>query len=312
MVDTTFVSKTTTVLAAWLQAINDRIYRGKSPLFVTSTGAADAQVVTLPATSLYAAGADGDEFTFKAGFANTGAATLSVVGSATIGPFAIQQYGAALVANAIILDSIVTVVLQGSIWHVKSVTKLTAANARTALGAATLANAVMDGDAASGDLTGTYPGPTVAADAITEAKTAFRRAFVRRTTNITTTTNTLLLVPWGTAVYDNGALVDLGAQATRITIPSSYTLARFWWGLTWTGNTTGTRHGVVQKNGALLEGDSRLNISGVTQSTYMSSSTPWLIVTAGDYFELGALQDSGGNLDVIQGVSTYFAAEIMK
>lgn len=154
MADTTFVSKVTTITTAWLQALNDFIYRGKNPNYVTSTGAANAYTITIPPTSLLAALTAGNEFTFKANFANTGPATLTIVGSVSMGPYAIQQSAAALTGGEIQNMAIVKVVFDGTACQLigaggitlpvpiaqGGTNAITAAAARTTLGAAGLAD----------------------------------------------------------------------------------------------------------------------------------------------------------------------------
>ena len=121
MADTTFVAQSTTVLAAWLNVINNWIYRGANPNYVTSTGAANTYTVTLPATSLATTATTGMTLTFKAHQTNTTAATITVVGGASIGPTAIQQGAAALGGNEIISGATCTVVYDGTAWQLTSV-----------------------------------------------------------------------------------------------------------------------------------------------------------------------------------------------
>ena len=100
--DTSFTAQVTRIVAAWLQPINDFVFKGRNPNFATSTGAANVYTITLPTGSLYSAASDGDTFTFKAHQTNTTAATYNiVVGSTTIATGAIQVNGAALTGNEI-------------------------------------------------------------------------------------------------------------------------------------------------------------------------------------------------------------------
>ncbi len=83
--------------------------------FVTSTGSANAYVLTLtPPPAAYVAG---QKFTFKANFANTGAATVNVN---SLGAKAINNIAGstALVANDIIVDQIVTIQYDGTQFQV--------------------------------------------------------------------------------------------------------------------------------------------------------------------------------------------------
>lgn len=120
MADTTFVdndqSAANRVVAAWLNDVDNLTYQGKTPVFVTSTGSANAYVVTLP-SSLLTTLATGQQITFLANFANSGAATLEVVGASSTGAIAIQFNQAALVANVIASGSIVTVRYANSVWN---------------------------------------------------------------------------------------------------------------------------------------------------------------------------------------------------
>ena len=115
--DTTFIDNTTHIIADWANAINNFVFKGRNPIYVTSTGAANTQTITLPPTSLYLAKAEGDTFTFKAGASNTGAMTLALVGGATIGPYAVQYNGQALQGGEVAIGAISTVVIVGTTFQ---------------------------------------------------------------------------------------------------------------------------------------------------------------------------------------------------
>lgn len=112
------------VVAAWLNDLNNYVWRGSRPTFGTTTGAANVYVLTLPATSLYTAAAEGDSFSFKAHQTNTGAATFSVVGGATLTPAALQVNGAALSGNEIVVGGAYQVTRVGAVWQVQGQLKL--------------------------------------------------------------------------------------------------------------------------------------------------------------------------------------------
>lgn len=155
MADTTYISKITTIVTAWLQAVNNFIYRGVDPKYVVSTGAANAYTITLPGTSLLAALTAGSMFTFKANFGNTGPTTLTVVGSASLGPYAIQQAGVGLTGGEIGNNAVITVLFDGTAFQLTGfgialpipitlggTGAVTAAAARTSLGSTAVGDAV--------------------------------------------------------------------------------------------------------------------------------------------------------------------------
>jgi len=135
------------VPAAWFNDANDLIYQGKNASFVTSTGSANAYVVTLPSSKLTAL-EDGQTISFKANFTNTAAATVEVVGQTSLGAIALQSAGAALVGGEIVSGSFVSITYLNSVWNVGAagggssgtVTNLTVTN-----------NLTVDGDTILGD-----------------------------------------------------------------------------------------------------------------------------------------------------------------
>lgn len=124
MSDTAFTALSTKIRATWLNVVNKLAYYGRSPSYAASTGTANAYVLTLTATSLYEAYVDGDEFTFKANFANTGAATLRVVGASSLANTDIYMGGAALSAGQIQIGDIVKVRYDGTRWQIVGGTPL--------------------------------------------------------------------------------------------------------------------------------------------------------------------------------------------
>lgn len=110
-------ASTNLVPAAWFNDVNDSVYQGKNPSFVTSTGSANAYVVTLPSSTLTVLEA-GQLITFKANFTNSGAATLEVVGSVSTGAVALQAAQTALSSGAITSGDVVLVCYANSVWNV--------------------------------------------------------------------------------------------------------------------------------------------------------------------------------------------------
>jgi len=124
MADTLF-SQGTTIASTWLNVINNWVFQGKNPNYVTSTGAANTYTVTIPPTSLLSALVAGTEVTFKSHQANSGAATLTLVGSVSMGPTALQVGGNALAGAEIASGATVKVVYDGAVWQVVSVSAAT-------------------------------------------------------------------------------------------------------------------------------------------------------------------------------------------
>jgi hypothetical protein len=113
--DTTYVTKTTAITSSAMQALNDKVWKGRDPAYATTTGTGTAYVLTLPSPSLYNVYTTGDNFKVKIHTANTGAATLSIVGSTTLAVKAIvNANGTALSAGQLAAGQIVDLVYDGT------------------------------------------------------------------------------------------------------------------------------------------------------------------------------------------------------
>ena len=78
MADTTFVSRVTNIVTAWVQAVNNWIYRGADPNFAVLTGGPTADVLTLPSDSAITALTPGMKLRFQVNIPNTGPVTLTL------------------------------------------------------------------------------------------------------------------------------------------------------------------------------------------------------------------------------------------
>ena len=130
------------------------------------------------------------------------------------------------------------------------------------------------------------------------------RAVVKLNSNESITTATATAIPWDTEDVDVGDLVDLGAQATRITIVNTgfYLVVG---SLLWASGTTGVRQAYLRINGSTTianqgghAGDAP---SPGTIVTYLGA------LTAADYVECLAYHGQGTNLNVLTSTVTHFS-----
>lgn len=123
MPDTSFTDYVTTIVSTWLNQANKLVFWGRRPNVATTTGSANAQILTLETGSLYSAGteADGDEFVFLAGFTNAAAMTLQVLQpSGTNVARAVQLNGAALTGGEVIAGQPYRVTRKSTTWQLTS------------------------------------------------------------------------------------------------------------------------------------------------------------------------------------------------
>lgn len=123
MPDTSFTDYVTTIVSTWLNQANKLVFWGRRPNVATTTGSANAQILTLETGSLYSAGteADGDEFVFLAGFTNAAAMTLQVLQpSGSNVARAVQLNGAALTGGEVIAGQPYRVTRKSTTWQLTS------------------------------------------------------------------------------------------------------------------------------------------------------------------------------------------------
>ena len=119
------------------------------------------------------------------------------------------------------------------------------------------------------------------------------------------------VISWDVVVSDSvGAYNSL--QPTRITVPSGVTQMRMTSNAVFTTNSSGVRQVYSRLNGSLYPtgylSQTAVPVGGGS-STSMSNIGPWIPVTAGDYWELVAYQNSGVTLGFGVSKASWFQAE---
>jgi hypothetical protein len=261
------------------------------------TGAAGAIVVTVPADGAVAFPVGVQKTIQRTG---SGAVSIAASGGVTV----TRPGGTDATARG--TGSVITLVKTGAdAWALAGDLTPTAASA--AAGAVTTSGLTM----ATARLLGRTTADTGAVEEISVGSgltlsageliaTATGAASVTNVTRTTTfahnSSGNWLAIPWSGTERADVAAWSAG-NATRLTVPSGFTKARFSAYVVWANSVSGRRHFRIDKNGsATLQGFFGPNAGSNEAGRDMQ--TRWLAVTAGDYFEILAFQDTGGTLNV--------------
>jgi hypothetical protein len=126
----------------------------------------------------------------------------------------------------------------------------------------------------------------------------WRGARAYRTADLSIANNTTTVVTWQAEDLDTDAIWSGGAP-TRMTVPASVTKVRVTANIRWAANATGPRFAFFLKNGVTFRGCGMSVIGADTSTGHSQNIVSAVIeVTAGDYFEVGVFQVSGGALNL--------------
>lgn len=116
-------------------------------------------------------------------------------------------------------------------------------------------------------------------------------------TAISVPTSTATAITFGTEAYDTEGFHDTSTNTSRLTIPDGMTYVRLTANAIFDANATGQRYVYLTKNGVAQ--NQGLTIPGMTGvGNYMQMQTPVMNMSAGDYCEIVAWQDSGSTLNI--------------
>lgn len=114
----------------------------------------------------------------------------------------------------------------------------------------------------------------------------------------TLTTAVAAAVTFNTDVFDVGSMHDTVSNTSRFTIPAGgdglYLIHAI---ISFNSNATGERITSITKNGASVNGTT-VRLKSNTVAAHQQSTSALETAVAGDYFEVTAYQDSGGNLSI--------------
>lgn len=130
----------------------------------------------------------------------------------------------------------------------------------------------------------------------------------------TLTTAVAAAINFDSEEYDTDSIHDNATNNTRLTVPTGVTKVRLTAQASFASNATGSREAKFQKNGLNFTGMCALEWdANATNVHHMTLVSPVLVVVATDYFELELTQNSGGNLDTINGANgVNFSMEIIE
>ncbi len=135
-------------------------------------------------------------------------------------------------------------------------------------------------------------------------------ALVLLSANRTIASGSNVQIDWGSESYDTDGFYDSSSNTERFTIPSGVSKIILSCQMRWDTNTTGERQILAYKNGSpAFDGRPFSHIEAQPGLTMQQFLSPVLAVTAGDYFEVYAYQNSGANRSLESHVSSWFCIQ---
>ena len=128
--------------------------------------------------------------------------------------------------------------------------------------------------------------------------------------------NVHAFVTFNRIVYDTAGFFDILCP-TRIIVPSGASKVIMKAQIIFAGNPHGMRQLVIKKNfspgGGWYPGvPAQTMVANERTTTDVQVFTCPIPVVAGDFFELEAFQTSGGNLDILASVGSWFSIEVVE
>ena len=141
-----------------------------------------------------------------------------------------------------------------------------------------------------------------------------RGALANRSSSFSLPDNATTVVPFNAEVYDTDAIHDNSVNPSRLTVPTGVSQVRLQAHCNFNSNTTGHRLIQVLKNAAVFPGMPELNFgAGGTGLQRLTTASAVVDVVGGDFFELGAFQNSGSAVNI--GTTTddlWFSMEVVE
>ena len=141
----------------------------------------------------------------------------------------------------------------------------------------------------------------------------FRGALVRNSSAQSIPTGSSTAINFDTESYDTDNIHDNSTNNTRLTVPAGVTKCRISAKIDFAGNSTGERTAIIALDGAAqFFGNAEVSVPTVPSPDLLiiNLTTAIVSVSAGQYFEVLAVQNSGGNLNV--NTFSWLAMEIIE
>lgn len=142
--------------------------------------------------------------------------------------------------------------------------------------------------------------------------TVYRGAVVGMSGDYVLADNTNVKLAFDAESIDTDAIHSNSVNNTRLTVPAGVTRVRLI-ARAYTDGQGGTNQwqNAIEKNGGgIFSANGFMSTALTSSGTSVIVMTPTLVVTAGDYFELNVIQNTGGPIN-IYAAATYFEMQVL-